>query len=266
MKKLKRLLARIPRPLRIFVDLLLAAALFLGAAAVQGFPFSGEEGRFRRAEQAAMVGPSRLLDRIYVHGDWPFVNYNRLLIGDDGDTILFFALRTGSGNASTNGILLRREKTDGILLTTLPVESYVSLYGMNLVYNGSDGISVPLLLFVDDPSAVKAKLRLTLSDGSVLALVQIRDWHNHALLSEGERAGYVTGTVRDGFFLFEHPVTEAEWAADWMDLMETNRCDSAGSGQWPVTIELYDAENELIRTVDYTIRSRAGDAMASGQS
>ena len=265
MKKLKRLLARIPRPLRILVDLLLAAALLLGAAAARGFPFSGEEGHFRRAEQAAMVGPSRLLDRLDIHSSWPFVNYTRLLIGDNGDEILFYSHRTGVGNSSMHGVLTRREKTDGILLTTLPVESYVTLRMSQDAFGRPDGISVPLLLFVDDPAAVKAKLRLTLSDGSAVELVQIRDWHNHALLSWSEKVGYVTGTVRDGYFLFNHPVTEAEWEADWMDLMETNRRNSAGSREWPVTIELYDAENELIRTVDYTIRSRAGDALASTQ-
>ena len=263
MKKLKRLLARIPRPLRILVDLLLAAALFLGAAAARDFPFSGEEARFRRAEQAAMVGPSRLLDRMYIQSSWPFVNYNRLLIGDDGDTILFYTLRTGVSVSSMHGVLTRREKTDGILLTTIPVESYVTLHGM--AFDRPDGLSVPLLLFVDDPAAVKAKLRLTLSDGSAAALVQIRDWHNHVLLSESEKIGYVTGTVRDGYFLFEHPVTEAAWEADWMDLMETNSPNNVGRRDWPVTIELYDAENKLIRTVDYTIRSRAGDALALRQ-
>lgn len=263
MKKLKRLFDRVPRPARVFIDLLLAAALLLCATVARGFPFSGEDGRFRRAEQAAMVGPSRLLDRFYVHGDWPFVNYTRLLIGDDGDTILFFCLRTGTGNFSTNNVLVRREKTDGILLTTLPVESYVTLRGS---YPGSGELSVPLLLFVDDPAAVKARLRMPLSDGSELTLVQIRDWHNHALLSESEKDGYVTGTVRDGFFLFDHPVTETEWESDWVELMEINGLYGTVSAERSVTIELYDADNELIRTVDYTIRSRAGDAMASERS
>ena len=44
--------------------------------------------------------------------------------------------------------------------------------------------------------------------------------------------------------------------------METNTAHSGSSREWPAVIELYDRENQLIRTVDYTIRSRAGDAHA----
>ena len=165
-----------------------------------------------------------------------------------------------------DNVLTRREKTDGVLLTALPSDAVFPHYL-------ETALSVPLLLFVDDPAAVKATVRLTMSDGSVLTMTQIRDWHNHELLSESERDGYVTGNVRDNFFLFEHIVSpdwqqdwEAEyerprvydeWQLDWVGLMETNTRFSNSRSEWPALIELYDADNQLIRTVDYTIRSRA---------
>ena len=123
MKKLRQILDRIPRPARVMIDLLLAALLLFCRAVVREFPFSGEEGYFRRAEQAAMVGPSVLIDRMFIHSEWPPVSYNRLLIGDDGDTILFFSTHNGQRiSTSMSNVLIRREKTDGILLTTLPTD------------------------------------------------------------------------------------------------------------------------------------------------
>jgi len=272
MKKLKRLFDRIPRIVRILIDLLLAVALLLCWYIAKGSPAFGEEAAFRRAEQAGMVGPSVLLDRLFTSSDWPFVNYNLLLIGDDGDSILFYTMHTGRNTStSMDNVLTRREKTDGILLTTLPSDG--------VPFAHQRPTSVPLLLFVDDPAAVKATVRLTMSDGSVLTMTQIRDWHNHGLLSESEQAGYVTGTVRDSFFLFEHtvspdwqqdwaaereqPDTYDEWQTDWIDLLYTNSRYAGSTGEWPAAIELYGADNRLIRTVDYTIRSRAGDAHAS---
>lgn len=274
MKQLRQALDRIPRIVRILIDLLLAAVLLLCWYIAKGSPAFGEEATFRRAEQAAMVGPSVLLDRLYTRSDWPFVNYNLLLIGDDGDSVLFYTMQTGKRSTSMDNVLTRREKTDGVLLTALPSDAVFSHYL-------ETALSVPLLLFVDDPAAVKATVRLTMSDGSVLTMTQIRDWHNHELLSESERDGYVTGNVRDNFFLFEHivspdwqqdwaaeyerPRVYDEWQSDWIGLMETNTRFSHSHSEWPAVIELYDAQNRLIRTVDYTIRSRALDAHAYAQ-
>ena len=111
---------RIPRKARIAVDLLLAAALLIGIYAAAGSPAFGEEARFRRAEKVGLVGPSVQLDRIFLRSDWPYTAYNLLYIGDDGDQILFYAMRTGIGVSSESDRLSRREKTDGVLLTPLP--------------------------------------------------------------------------------------------------------------------------------------------------
>ena len=93
---------------------------------------------------------------------------------------------------------------------------------------------------------------MTLDDGSEYEMTQVRDWRNHVLLSDSELEGYRTGSVRDGFFLFEQAVTEQEWQEGFLRLMGSDY-------QATAVIELYDQSNQLIRTVDYTIRSRAGD-------
>ena len=243
---------RLPRKARIIIDLLLAAALLLSVYVAVGSPAFGEEARFRRAEKVGLVGPSVLLDRIFLRGDWPYTAYNLLYIGDDGDQILFYLMRTGVGVSSLSDHLMRREKTDGILLTTLPT--------MSVPIFDQAPISVPLLLFVDDPAAVRAVVSMTLPDGIALSMSQVRGEGNPALFGESE---WIAGCVREHFFLFDHPLSPGEWERDWIDLMETNASlFYYDEGGFPAVIELYDRDNHLIRTVDYTIRCRAGDAHA----
>ena len=255
MKSPPTILDRIPRKARVIVDLVLAIALLLSCWYARGCPLPGEEVRFRRAEQGAMVGPSVLLDRLNMRSDWPDTGYNVLRIGDDGDEILFYSIRIMRGSRGGRFLsdsLLCREKTDGILLTTLPT------WFMPPFSEWSPN-SVPLLLFVDDPAAVRAAITITLSDGKELTMSQVRGEGCAALFGEDE---WIAGCVRERFFLFEHRLTSGEWDSDWSKLMETNAGYSASSQEWPAVIALYDRENQLIRTVDYTIRSRAGDAHA----
>ena len=58
--------------------------------------------------------------------------------------------------------------------------------------------------------------------------------------------------LADECFVYELP----EAVCVWQNHLHAHAPD------WPVTIELYDQSNQLIRTVDYTIRLRAGDAHA----
>ena len=205
-----------------------------------------------------MVGPSVLLDRLNIRSDWPDTGYHVLLIGDNGDEILFDSIRirkAGTGGRFLSNSLIRREKTDGILLTTLPTR-------YRPPFSEWSPNSVPLLLFADDPAAVRAAVTITLSDGKELSMSQVRGAGSSALFGEDE---WIAGCVRERFFLFEHRLTSGEWNSGWSELMETNAGYSCNR-EWPAVIELYDADNRLIRTVDYTLRSRAGDAHARERS
>ena len=255
MKSPPTIIDRIPRKVRAVVNLVLAAALLLACYYVSDCPVPGEVAAFRRAEKVAMVGPSASLDRISMRSDWPDTGYHVLRIGDDGDEILFYSIRimqASHGGAFLSDSLVCREKTDGILLTTLPTR-------LVSPFSAVSPNSVPLLLFVDDPAAVRAAITITLSDGKKLTMSQVRGEGSAALFGED---AWIAGCVRERFFLYDHPLASGEWDSDWSKLMETNAGYSASSQEWPAVIELYDRENQLIRTVDYTIRSRAGDAHA----
>ena len=156
MRGVRRFFDRIPRRLRVAVDLTLAAALLLALYVAAGCPAFGEENEFRRAEKAGMMGPSEIMDWVAVQRGWPSVGYDRVLIGDDGDAILFYTYTTGRGTSSLEGRLLRREKTEGLLLTPLPCGS-VNFWQSTEV--------LPLFLFADDPDAVRAEVLLRLTWG-----------------------------------------------------------------------------------------------------
>ena len=168
MKGIRRILHHIPKPLRFLFDLLLAAVLFFAWFVARGGPRFGEENRFRQAEKANLVGPSVLLDKMYVQGDWIPTHYNRLLIGDSGDEILFYTLTNGRRNTEMDGALIRRDKSDGILLTPLP-----DGFTTPLEDAGKD-FSIPLFLFVDDPAAVRAEVSLQLTEDREVTLNQYR--------------------------------------------------------------------------------------------
>lgn len=250
MKKVLRLLHRIPKPLRILFDLLLAAALFFIYYEARGGPRVGEETRFRRAEKANLVGPSVLLDKMYVQGDWIPTHYTRLLIGDSGDEILFYTLTDGRRNTEMDGALIRRDKSDGILLTPLPGGVDEPVSGV------SEPLVIPLFLFVDDPAAVRAEVRLKLPDKQELRLSQVRG-ENRA----GENEGWY---VKERYFLFRLAVSPETWNSPdspnpWHDFIRTNQRYSKTLKEVPATIRLYDGEDKLIETREYVIRSRVAE-------
>ena len=132
MNKLKRGFSRVPRKVRIVIDLFLILILLGVYYIALGSPLSGEEARFRRAEKAYLVGPSEILETINVSSAWtqPAYDYNRMIIGDDGDEILFYTFKVGKGTSSMDGVITRRQKTDGILLTPIPMDTAYAIQRM----------------------------------------------------------------------------------------------------------------------------------------
>lgn len=263
MRKALRLLRCIPKPLRILFDLLLAALLFFAWFVARGGPRYGEEERFRRVEKANLAGPSTLLDKMDVQGDWIPTGYTRLLIGDAGDEILFFAANNGRG--SRNGVLIRREKTEGLLLTPLP-QMYTILSPLSPLPSSWYGEDVPtwvipLFLFADDPAAVRAEVALHLTEDREVTLSQYRG----SGAPEEERGW----PVREKYFLFSLPIPPETWDSpeepDALNaLLWTNDPTlTAGGREFPAVIRLYDAEGRLLETRNYVIRSRAAEARAA---
>ena len=229
---------RMPRWLRFALDALLALVLLLAAYVSLGCPFRGETAAFRSAEKANLVGPSEIIDRMDIRKDWLYARWDRLLIGDDGEEVLFWFSR----RSPDTEVLRRCEKTEGMLLLPLP--------GCNVLTasNLQRDMAVPLFLFADDPAAVKATVCIRLSETDELTLTQVR----------GELASQ-TGDAdsREGYFLFSIPVTRESWTLNrgvqvrtllWAYAYPPYR--PAGI---PVTIRLYDGEDRLLETREWTL-------------
>ncbi len=253
MKGIRRILHHIPKPLRFLFDLLLAAVLFFAWFVARGGPRFGEETRFRQAEKANLVGPSTLLDKMYVQPDWvgSAAYYNRLLIGDAGDEILFYTLINGQRHSNMDGVLVRREKTAGILLTPLPgsIPTLSEVTG--------EEPSIPLFLFVDEPAAVRAEVELHLTEDWEVTLSQYRGTG-----APEEQQGW---GIREHYFLLRLPVPSKVWDSPEKEealrrMSWTNAPSTVRGGGFPATIRLYDGEGRLIETRDYVIRSRVAES------
>ena len=230
------------RKIRFFLDALLSLVLLIGlflALTSRGYT---ETARFRRAERASLVGPAEIIDRFDLPEHWPRVNYDRILLADDGEEILFY-LAYDNGR----GTLYRREKTDGLLLATLPT------WGALTERKGD--MAVPLFLFVDDPRAVKAEVTLRLSENETIELRQGRGSRATPL---EDRDGY----ARERFFLFNIPVTGDRPSRRRLllwDLAESNSYTWTVETRFPADIRLYDASGALLETREYVIQSPGTD-------
>ena len=236
---MSRLWKKIPRWLRFSLDSFLALALLTAVYVALGCPFLGETALFRRTEKANLAGPSEIIDRLRVQAEWPILGCDEILIGDDGEEVLFWFYQY----SSHTGTLLRREKTDGLLLLPLPCCAGVD------TMQWQREMTVPLFLFADRPEAVKATVRIQLSDTDGLTLTQTR----------GERGRTGPGDLgsRERFFLFSIPVSEEEWPLDrgasvraLLQGYEDKRFRPVG---FPVTVCLYDGEGRIIENRKWTL-------------
>ena len=236
---MRQLWRKIPRRLRFALDALLALTLLTAVYVALGCPFGGETAMFRRAEKANLMGPSKIIDRLDARKDWLMVSWDRLLIGDDGEEIIFWTHRRGV----KNGSLIRLEKTDGILLMPLP--DCAAADAERLL---KDSV-MPLFLFADDPAAVKATVQLRLSETDEITLTQVR---GEASDTRSEDAG-----SRERYFLFRMPVTMEDWTLKRggliRDLLDSYRYTPCRPVGYPATIRLYDAEDRLIETREWTL-------------
>jgi hypothetical protein len=236
---MRRFWRKIPRQLRFALDALLVLALLTAVYVAMGCPILGETALFRRAEKANLMGPSKIIDRLDVPKDWPTVSWDRLLIGDDGEEIVLWFHQHGAGS----GTLKRLNKTDGILLLPLPE------CGAPTAADLQKDCVVPLFLFVDDPAAVKATMQLRLSETDEITLTQVRGG------TVDTRAG--DPGSRERYFLFHMPVTREEWTLKRGELIHKLLDSYTNARYRPVgyqaTILLYDAEDRLIETREWTL-------------
>ena len=259
MKRIGRYFTYIPRSVRVLLDIIIAAVLLSASYIALKMPIMSDEARFRMIEKRNLVGPSEIIAEL----DIPFSNYafmsvgyDKLIIGDDGDSVIFVSFLSGQDRTSSmDGRLIWRDKKDGILLAPLPSDT--PLTPTALIPNaGNSVIFVPFYLIVDDTDAAGAVVTIRLSDEYSVSYSGLR--------LDPSQTEYTRGAL----FLIngwvEYPeMHETEEAQLICDLIQTNSTYFRSDSSFPTEIKLYDAEENIIESRSYVIQSQRNDAHIS---
>ena len=260
MKRIGRYFTYIPRSVRVLLDIIIAAVLLSASYIALKMPIMSDEARFRMIEKENLVGPSEIIAEL----DIPFSNYafmsvgyDKLIIGDDGDSVIFVSFLSGQDRTSSmDGRLIWRDKKDGILLAPLP--SNTPLTPTALIPNaGNSVIFVPFYLIVDDTDAAGAVVTIRLSDEYSVSYSGIR--------LDPSQTEYTRGALFliNGWVKYPE-MHETEEAQLICDLINTNNIYYYGSDKsFPAEIKLYDAEENIIESRSYVIQSQRNDANIS---
>ena len=195
--------------------------------------------QYRREEKANLVGPARILDDIPLTGS----SYDRLLLADDGDGIIFYVYHQDNIDS---GYLIYRKKPGELTVLAAPT---IDLYGP--LYKK---ISLPVMLFDTHPQAVYAELDLELSS----------EYANQAF-----RKSYhlTSNREKEGYFLFTLEAessykmgAEGEALGIFSQLSHPFYSSSCVKVAFPATVRLFDDKGQLILEQTITLRSPAGEA------
>ena len=266
---MKRLWLKIPRKIRVFINILCIILLISAAYILLGCPALTPTQAFRRVEKSNLVGPAEIIEII----DLPNGLDDHVLVADDGEGVVLFHYDDFEFRWFSD--FLYREKSQGI--TVLPVPNH-TLFGSDLYV-----VDLPILVFHDHPGAIWAELELVIDEGMGVRETQ---WEEGGEV----RIEYFEKTYRmeavkyiDGYFRFnlhtesedlyvdeygQHrgtPLDNEGWALQTLCRMITE-FRAYLQEYATATVRLYDAENHLITEETVIIRSVNGDRFAQDQS
>lgn len=237
MKKLRILLSRLPRKVRICLNILAIALMVFLIYVFAGSPAFTVTTAFRRAEKAQLVGPSEILAQLKPSG----TEYDHLVLADTHDSVTLFAYDRWNSRLTT---LVYHEKTGPITVTAAPGSTH---------FWAASSASVPVFIFDSYPDAVRAELDLTLS-----ASYGGEDFEKtYYLTAEREADGYFAFTLKAR----NAPTLGAEGKAIYiLQTICSNSMADTLDVSIPATVRLYDAQDTLIAEETLTIRSAAAQA------
>ena len=266
---MKRLWLKIPRKIRVFINIIAIILLITAAYILLGCPALTPTQAFRRVEKSNLTGPAEIIEII----DLPNGLDDHVLVADDGDGAVLFMY--SDFEFRWQSYFLYREKSEGI--TVLPVPNHTH-FGADLYE-----LDMPILVFHDHPGAVRAELALVIDEGMGIRETQ---WEEGGEV----HVEYFEKTYRmeaasdiDGYFRFNLHAESEDW---YVDEYGQNRGTHLGNEGWALqtlcrmitevraylqeyataTVRLYDAENHLITEETVIIRSVNGQRYADDQS
>ena len=198
-----------------------------------------------------MVGPAEILTICDIEN----ASYEHLLVADDGEGVVLFGYSNTLGDHHN---LVYRKKTGDLTVLAAPdfrffgAEEYV--------------LDLPVFLFDEYPAAARAELEMTLST----TLNDVYFEKNYFLESQREGEGYFRFNIHaesENWYIDEYG---QKWGsslgAEGHALQEFSRMCGYSSA-WnllpqPVTVRLFDDQNDLILEKELLVRCAAGQAHA----
>ena len=265
---MKRLWLKIPRKIRVFINIIAIILLISAAYILLGCPALTPTQAFRRVEKSNLTGPAEIIEII----DLPNGLDDHVLVADDGDGVVLF--HYNDFDFRWENYFLYREKSEGI--TVLPVPNH-TLFGSELYV-----LDMPILVFHNHPEAIWAELELVIDEGMGVPETKWEEGGEvHTEYFEKtyrmEAANYI-----DGYFRFNLHTESEDW---YVDEYGQHRGTPLGNEGWALqtlcrmmcefrsylqeyataTVRLYDVENNLITEETIIIRSVNGDRYAADQ-
>ena len=234
MKKLTKFFQLLPAKARVCIHLTAVLLLLFLIYAFLGAPALSIEGTFRRAEKAAMVGPSAILGQIRPE-EYPC---DAIILGEDSSGVYLYVMHRWDPESSE---LIYREKDGPVTLLAAPGST---------LYQYEFQARIPIILFDSCKEASQAELDLTVYAGSF------------------EKTYHLAATREaEGYFAFDLLTRDvgllgAEGEALRM-LQEISSNSMAGNinVSFPAAVRFYDASGNLILEETTRIRSAAAQAI-----
>lgn len=237
----------LPRKARTIILLAALIPVLLLLYTFMGNPAFSIKQQYRRLEKANLVGPAKILDILTLEN----YSYDRLVLADDGDGMIFYTWNTEEG--MDNYFLtqfLYREKQGDVSVYAAPSSRFEN-------WELSKEIHLPVFVFDEFPKAVRAKLDLTIDfpySGHNLT-------RTYSLQATREKSGYFQFMIHA-----QNPSRLAEEGVALQTLSLLTGHDSevlsATTTTIPATVRLYDADDQLIHESTVQIRSVEGAAHA----
>lgn len=267
MKKLKQRWLELPRKIRVFANILAILLAVFVLYVLMDCPAFTREQKFRRMEKAELVGPSEILHVMDVEG----LGYDHLLAADDGDGVILYSHSDYPWDA---GLLFYREKTGPVTVLAAP--------NTGIMLHYVDVIDLPVFVFHDYTSAVRAELDLEFGEGveyaqvnwqqedTAISTTYEKTWH---LESEENHNGVFVfnihaepdGTLKGQYGMeIWYPLASEGYAMEIFSDM-TDNPHSYCTYYIPATVRLYDWNDKLIAEEHLNIRSTGGERYARDQ-
>lgn len=249
MKRIKRFWRNLPRRVKIAVNLL---ALFLLGFALYifiGCPAFNAEHRYRRLEKMHMVGPARIIDNYELV---PY-NYLNLILADDGDGVIMYLYADIHHGTEA---FYYREKTGDLTVLAAP----------NLRHFTSQEFEVelPIFLFDNYPKAQRAQLQFTLSE-TVNGVYFEKEYILDSIREEAGLFRFVIHAASESWYIDDYGMVQGTpLGAEGVVLQQFSHIcgydDSFNLRPQPVTVRLWDANDELILEEEILVHCVAGQA------